>query len=328
MRRVAIVGAGGMGTAHADCYSGMQNAKVVAVMDIRPDAAAALAAQHDARVFSSAEEMMTGVDFDVLDICTPTPWHLDYIKMGAAAGKHICCEKPFARTLDECREAIKTCDKARVTIFVAHVLRWFPEFRRAKELIDAGAVGSPAIVRTTRAGGFPHAWNDWFANVEWSGGVVLDMIIHDFDWLLWTFGPAERVFARGLAYSGLEDKDYALVTIRFKNGVIGHVEGSWATPGGFRVCFEVAGDKGLINFDSFDAAPMVLSRWAGEAGAQGVAVPSSPTAVSPYFLELQHFIDCLEAGHKPDVTPQEAMAAVALSLAALESIRTGAPVRP
>jgi predicted dehydrogenase len=178
-----------------------------------------------------------------------------------------------------------------------------------------------------RGGGFPHAWNNWFANYEWSGGAILDLSIHDLDWLLWTFGPAERVFAKGLMFSGLEEKDYALVTIRFKSGVIAHVEGSWATPGGFDVSLEVAGDKGLINFDSDAATPLVMGRWAVEAETQGVPVPSSPMAVSPYYLELQHFIDCIEQGRKPDVTPQEAMDAVALALAAIESVRTGLPVR-
>jgi predicted dehydrogenase len=140
------------------------------------------------------------------------------------------------------------------------------------------------------------------------------------------FGPAERVFAKGLYFSGIPDKDYALITIRFKSGVIAHVEGSWATPGGFRVMLEIAGDKGLISFDNQEAVPLVIGKFASEAAAGGVPVPSSPTHVSPYYLELQHFIDCIEEGRKPDVKPEEAMAAVALCNAAIESIRTGKPV--
>lgn len=332
MQRVALIGAGGMGRVHAESYEQMQNARLVAVMDIRQDAAANLAARYDARAFSDAEQLFNEVEFDVVDVCTPTPWHLDYIKMAAQAKKHVSTEKPFCRTLEQCREAIDVCENAGVTLFVAHVVRWFPEFKKAKMLVDSGAVGSPAVVRTTRGGlinpGFKGAWNNWVTNFEWSGGVILDLIIHDFGWLLWTFGPAERVFAKGLAYSGIEDKDYALVTIRFKSGVIAHVEGSWATPGGFKVLLEIAGDKGLINFDNSAASSLVTAKWAAEGAASGSAIiPSSPTGTSPYYLELQHFIDCIEEGRKPDVSPQEAMNAVMLSLAALESVKTGLPVR-
>jgi len=332
MQRVALIGAGGMGRKHAGCYAQMKNTKLVAVMDIRRDAASNLAACYDARAFSDAERMFNEVEFDVVDVCTPTPWHIDYIKMAAQAKKHVTSEKPFCRTLEQCREAIEVCENAGVTLFVAHVLRWFPEFRKAKMLVDSGAVGSPAVVRTTRGGlitpGLKGAWNEWFTNFEWSGGVILDLIIHDFDWLLWTFGPAERVFAKGLAYSGIDGIDYALVTIRFKSGVIAHVEGSWATPGGFKVLLEIAGDKGLISYDNSTTSSLVTVKWATEGSSPGGAiVPSSPTGISPYYLELQHFIDCIEEGKKPDASPQEAMNAVALSLAALESVKTGLPVR-
>jgi predicted dehydrogenase len=327
MQRVALIGAGGMGGVHAGAYSKMKNAGLVAVMDIRPEAASAMAEKYGAQAFTDAEAMFREVEFDVVDVCTPTPWHVDYIKMAAAAGKHVSSEKPFGRTLEQCREAAEACENAGVTLFVAHVVRWFPEFRKAAELVRSGAVGSPAVVRTSRGGGFPYAWNNWFANYDWSGGVTLDLSIHDYDWLLWTFGPAERVYAKGLTFSGLKEKDYALVTIRFKSGVIAHVEGSWATPDAFRVSFEIAGDDGLIDFSSENSTPMMMSRWAAEDSAQGVAVPSSPTLESPYYLELQHFIDCVESGRKPDVTPAEATAAVAVALGAMESMKTGKPVR-
>ena len=110
MQRVALVGAGGMGATHAASYGKIQNAKLVAVMDIRPDAAADLAAHYNAKSFSDAQKMFDEVEFDIIDICTPTPWHIDYVKIGAAAGKHVCCEKPFGRTLEQCREAIEACE--------------------------------------------------------------------------------------------------------------------------------------------------------------------------------------------------------------------------
>lgn len=327
MQRVGVVGAGTMGGAHASSYHGIQNAKVVAVADIRAEAAAGLAARYDAEAFPGIEEMLAGAGLDVVDVCVPTPWHGQCIKAAANAGKQIVTEKPLARTLEECREAIQACENAGVTLFVAQVLRYFPEFVQMKEIVDSGRIGKPVTVRTTRASGFPKAWENWYSNFEWSGGVTLDMIIHDFDWILWTFGPAERVFAKGLVHSGMKEIDYALVTIRLKSGAIAHVEGSWARPSGFSVNVEIAGDGGLLNYDSDQSVPLFIGRRASEGVADGVSVPSSPLAVSPYLLELEHFINCVEAGRKPDISPTDGMNAVEVALAAIESMKTGKPVQ-
>ena len=326
MQKVAIVGAGHMAKVHAAAYANMVDAEPVAIMDIREDAANELATAHDAQAFTDFDEMLKTAKPTVVDVCVPTPWHKEYVVKAAEAGKHIVTEKPMARTLDDCQAMIEATEKAGVTFMVAHVLRYFPEFAAAKAQIDAGAVGNPAVVRTTRGGGFPHAWNDWYANFDWSGGVALDLIIHDFDWLRWCFGDAERVFAKGLVDRGIKHLDYALVTIRFKSGVIAHVEGTWAMPAGFSVKFEVAGDKGLLDFHNKAAVPLMIARKETEAKGPGVAIPESPTAQNPYLLELEHFIDCVEKGTKPSITPEDGMKAVQISLAALESIRTGKPV--
>ncbi len=326
MQKVAIVGAGHMAKVHGAAYAKMANAKPVAVVDIRKEAADELAASIGAQGFTDFDAMLQAVDPDVIDVCTPTPFHKPYVLKAAEAGKHVITEKPMGRSLDECREMIATTDKAGVKFMVAHVLRFFPEFAAAKAQIDAGAVGKPAIVRTTRGGGFPTGSDDWYANVEMSGGLILDLIIHDFDWLRWCFGEADRVYAKGLAHSRLDHIDYALVTIRFKSGVIAHVEGTWANPSGFTVKFEVAGDQGLLDFYNKETAPVTVAQKDGGAKKAGVTIPESPTAQNPYYLELQHFIDCIEGDCAPSITAEDGLRAVEISLAALESLKTGKPV--
>lgn len=326
MQHVAIVGAGGMGGVHGRAYREMLNAQPVAVMDIRREVAEFVAKSLDAEAYTDFDRLLERKDIDVIDVCTPTPWHKEYVVRALRAGKHVITEKPMARTLEDCKEMIQEAEKAGVTFMVAHVLRFFPEFAKAKELIDAGAVGRPAVVRTTRGGRYPSAWSDWFGNFEWSGGVILDLIIHDFDWLRWTFGEAERVFAKGLVGRRIEHTDYALVTIRFKSGVIAHVEGTWLNPTGFTVKFEVAGDRGLIEFSNKTSAPLVVAQTKTDEEKPGVPIPESPTLKNPYFQELQHFIDCIETGTKPMITPEDGMRAVEIALAAIESANTGKPV--
>lgn len=326
MQRVAVVGAGTMGRTHAAAYAQIADAELVAICDLQPPAAAALAATYSVPAFANLKAALAETEIDVVDICTPTPAHLDLVKAAAAAGKHVCCEKPLARTIGQAQEAVRVCEDAGVTLFVAHVLRWFPEFRKLHDLIEGGAVGQSVVVRTSRGGRFPAGTGNWFADPKQSGGVVLDLVVHDFDWLRWCFGRVKRVYARGLYESGISSADYALVTLRFESGVIAHVEAHWARPSGFVTSVEVAGTEGLLSFKSDEAVPLKIERKTEGEVMGGVLVPESPTSVSPYYLELEHFINCLESGTSPDVSPEDGLEAVRTAEAALRSISSGRPV--
>lgn len=324
MQRVAVVGAGGMGGVHAGAYARMPGADLVAVCDIVMEKAEAMAERLSTRAFGSFEEMMKEVEVDVIDVCTPTPVHLEIIKKAAAAGKNVCTEKPLARTTGQAMEAVRLCKDAGVTMFVAHVVRWFPEFRKINEMVKAGAVGDPAMVRTSRCGGPP---GKWFGDFKQSGGVVLDLIIHDFDWIRWTFGPVKKVYAKGLYSAGLPNGgDYALVTLRLANGTIAHVEGSWARIGGFETSVEVAGSTGLLSYNSGESVPLTVQLRGKDGMQTGQVIPESPVSVDPYYQELEHFLKCLDEGLTPDVTPDDGLEAVRIAEAALRSMSTGQPV--
>ena len=333
MLRIALVGAGTMGGMHAGCYAKIENAQLVGVLDTQLEAAQTLADRYQVPAFDHFDAMLDAVRPDVVDVCCPTPWHVDYVVRAAERAhelgiRGISTEKPMARTLADCDRMIAACETAGIPLFVAQVVRFFPEFALATEQVRAGAVGTPAAIRTHRGGAMPHAWNDWYGDFALSGGCVLDLIIHDFDWLRWTFGDVERVYACGFQKTRMPDFDYALVTLRFRSGAVGHVEGTWNDPGGFKVTFEIAGDAGLLeyNFNQPTGTPLRKSLNASDGGQAGVAVPESPTNVNPYQAELQHFLDCLETGATPMISPQDGREAVRIALAALESIQTGQPV--
>ena len=326
MQRVAVIGAGNMGRRHANAYALIPEAEIAAVFDMNEEAAQELAGAYDAHAYTNIEELLANAEVDVVDICTPTPSHIEYIIAAAEAGKQICCEKPLARTSVEAQEAIRVCQEAGVTLFVAHVLRWFPEFKKLHDLIKSGAVGEPVEVRTSRCGALPSGSDGWFMDYKRSGGVALDLIIHDYDWLRWCFGRVRKVYARGLVESKTFNGDYALVTLRFESGAIAHVEGSWARLSGFETSVEVAGTQGLLSFSSIDSKPLVIETKAADGCTGSVIVSESPVATNPYYLELKHFIDCLETGKAPDVSPEDGLEAVRIGEAALRSISTGQPV--
>jgi len=326
--RVAVIGAGTMGSVHSDAYARMPGVELAGIVDPRLPACQSLAARLNTKAYSTWDELLSSAQFDLVDVCVPTYLHRSYTEKAAKAGKHVICEKPMARSLADARAMIEACRTAGVQLFVAHVLRFFPEYERAGALIHQGAVGKPGVIRTTRAGGYPLAWEDWYASYRRSGGVIMDLIIHDFDWLRGTFGDVERVFAKSLRGRDTQRLDYALVTLRFQSGAIAHVEGSWAHRDGFHTRLEVTGTGGIIEFDSRQATPLRVSVDRAETGAAGVAVPESPLAQNPYYRELEHFVHCLQTGSQPRVTAQDGYKALEIAVAALVSATTGRPATP
>ncbi|WP_409293980.1 Gfo/Idh/MocA family protein [Peribacillus sp. SCS-26] len=323
MLNVLLIGAGTMGGTHGAAYTGMEDAVLCGIVDVNLEKAEELANRLNTKAFESFEEAVAALPpLDVVSVCLPTPFHKPFVKKAADLGLHVVCEKPLARSLADAREMIDYCREKNVKLYVGHVVRFFPEYVRAKQIIEEGRIGKVGMVRTTRGGQFPMGSNDWYADYEASGGLVLDMIIHDFDFLRWCFGDVERVFAKGIKDGGLKHRDYSLVTLRFKSGVIAHVEGTWAHQG-FSTQFEFAGSEGIIDHDSKKSVPVIFEGRGESAAAGGVAVPESPLKQNPYFEELTHFIQCIKSGEEPIVSAEDAYKAMEIALAALESMKTG-----
>lgn len=336
MLKVGIIGAGGMGNRHAACWARLPGVIITAVADVQGHKARSLAEKANsggARAFDSAEALIAGSDIDAVSVCVPTDAHRAVSEVALRAGKHVLCEKPMALTLADCDAMIAAAKAKNVLLTVGQVARFFPEFANAHRLVEAGAVGTPAAVRTRRGGGYPRSDTDWFGDPARSGGVIFDLLVHDLDWLQWCFGPISRVYARGLT-ERLADKtlaqiDYALLTLRHTSGVISHVEGTWADPGGWATTFEIAGDAGLLTHDSRQAGTLkkALRPEAGgvAAGMSSAASPLTPDE-DPYHLQIAAFARAIMMGEPVAVTPEEARSAVAVAVAARESLRSGRAV--
>lgn len=329
MLRVGLVGSGLIGQVHARAYGNLREAQLVAVADIRPEKAAEAAGASGAQTFATLDDLLARADVDVVDICLPTPLHAEHSIRALDAGKHVMCEKPVALTLAEAEAVRRAVERAKGKFTVGHVVRFFPEYVRGHDLIAAGEIGVPRVIHTLRGGAFPPwSYRNWMGDLDQSGGVLLDMACHDFDWLRWICGDVTRVFARGLAYSHLAqgaNRDHSLIILRFANGALAHIETTWALPRGgpFMTKVEVAGSRGMIQFDNQNPLP-VRGYWDVEGAS--IAVPESPLAVTPFQAEIAHFLGCIETGHAPLIGITDAIKALELSLAALESVRTGQPV--
>lgn len=327
---VGLVGTGKLGRLHARHWESLPNVRVVAIADPFINNARALVASDAAAqaplAFADLPDLLAHSRPDIVDICTPTPTHRSLVEQAIAARCAVFVEKPLARTLADCDALVDLVRQTHAFLMVGHVVRWFPAFAYAKTVVDGGGVGVPAAIRTAREASFPRRGGQaqsWYDDFAQSGGVILDVLLHDFDWLRWCFGAVVRVYARGLSFEpehrGL--RDYALVTLRFASGAIAHVTGSWAHPGPVRTTFEICGDGGMLEWDSEQSVSLSLLR----TETRHQESPLTP-ADDPYLAELRAFVDALRAGQPPPVTVEDGREAVRIALAALESMETGLAV--
>ncbi|MGN6482971.1 MAG: Gfo/Idh/MocA family protein [Thermomicrobiales bacterium] len=332
MPKVGLIGAGLIGNVHAASCRNLPDVTLTWIADRDVARAEALAATCGARVTADAAELVNASDVDAVIVATPTPTHRALTELAARHGKHVFCEKPIARTVEDGDAMVSACEAAGVTFMVGHVVRFFPEYERMKEILDAGKLGRIATIRASRTNPPVMERSPWFADVEKNGGVVLDLMIHEIDTLRWLFGDVERVFAHGLSYLPIHEKrDYTMASIRFRSGAIAHVEASWAHST-HRTSIEVAGQYGLATYSSEQAATLIVEPTEGIDwnAPGGIRVPARhylrPGVVAPHFKEVQHFVACLKTGEPVRVNGEEATKALAVANAVLDSMRTGAPV--
>lgn len=319
MTRIGILGAGGMGNVHARHYTRMPDVELH-FFEPDLDRAKLYIDRWDARPSVSMDDLFRVVD--AVDVCLPTDLHVEIGLKAIAAGKAVLMEKPLANSLDAAGKLIEAAQKAGTPFMVGHVVRFFPEFAAGNRLVREGKIGTPAAARTRRGGLAPTGSDSWFMDHSRSGGVLIDLGIHDFDWLNWTLGPVERLYSRSVGASTGKGPDYALTTLTFDSGAIAHVESTWMDPNGYRATFEVSGSEGLIQYDSRQVQTL-------RTHAQGKAAQEAPLLGSddPYFRQLRAFVAAID-GAPVAVTGVEGFNALAVAFAARESARTGKVLRP
>ena len=326
--KVGIVGVGFMGTTHATGWA-KTPVEIVGFLAETEREAGSIASQYGTKVYVSLEEMLP--DVDVVDICSPTHLHYEMALKAAAAGKHVVCEKPLARTTQQAQKIVKACREAGVQLLVAHVVRFFPEYALAHAAVADGQIGRPGVIRLHRGSYRPKKpAGNWFLDEVKSGGILMDLMIHDYDYASWVAGEVESVFAQRVTEHHIEAPvDYGLVILTHRSGALSHISGAWAyPPPTFRTRLEIAGDKGLIEFDSDGTAPiqnLILKN--GGADAPDVALPSSPVSESPYTTQIKEFYHTLVDGTPSRISAADGLHAVQIAEAALESAHSGQPVK-
>ena len=317
--RIGVIGTGFAGSTHARACIGLPGVQLTAIAAATVAEAEPLATELGARVAPDAAALCASEDVDLVVVASPTYLHAEHVIAAASARKHVFCEKPVARTLEDARAMVRACDDADVRLAIGHVVRFFPEYRRAKELLDAGVLGRAAVATLTRGTLPVGAARAWYLDPAKSGGVVLDLMLHDLDVLRWWFGEPAHVYGKRMADGGA--LDYALATVRYDDRPIVQLEASWAEHAGFRTTFEIRGDRGMLVHDSRAVAPFVVQSPAGDAGA-GV-IPAPTLRETPYRRQLRDLTERLARGEAPCVDGREGLRSLALGLTVIESAERG-----
>jgi len=251
---IGVIGAGRIGTVHAETITyRIPEAAVAAVTDVNERAAQTLAQRCGIpRVAASAGEIFADPAIDAVLICSSTGTHADLVIDAANAGKHIFCEKPIDHSLAKIDRALDAVAKAGVKLQVGFNRRFDPNFARVRRSITSGEIGTPHLLRIiSRDPGPPP-----ISYVKVSGGMFLDMTIHDFDMARFLIGDeVTEVFASAgvrvdPAIGDAGDVDTAVILLRFANGVIGTIDNCRQAPYGYDQRVEVLGSKGAIETEN------------------------------------------------------------------------------
>jgi predicted dehydrogenase len=321
------VGAGGIAVAHVPGLLRLGDL-VVHSLDGAPELAAAFAdeaarAGSTITVADSLDDLLAAVD--IVDVVVPTPAHAAVVRAALAAGKHVVSEKPLARTDADADDLVAQAADAGLQLYPAHVVRWFPAYRRLHDAVTTGLLGDLAVLRFSRSGAFPTRVA-WFGDPAQSGGIVMDQMIHDLDIARWVAGPVTRVSAVTVrAGDDAHPVEAAHVLLTHASGAITHVAGLWGPQHlAFSTEYSVTGTLGSLSHSSL-AEEDTRADLATPAAVDGFLPPVDPDE-DPYALELADFVAAFDGGPLPRVSAADGAVALHIANAALASIESGQPV--
>jgi UDP-N-acetylglucosamine 3-dehydrogenase len=327
--RIGVIGLGWFGEIHCETILGVPNLELAALCTRRPARLKEQAKKFGVgKTYADYNRMLADPDIDAVSIVTMWDQHTDPTIAALKAGKHVFLEKPMASTVADCKKIIAASKKAKGILQIGHICRFNPRYRMAKQTIAEGRIGK--IVALSSRRNIPAAWTPEILNKI---GPIVGDAIHDTDLMLWFTGDSiVSAYAQTVSVRGLKHPDIGQTMYRFKGGATATLETVWCmpekTPFDIDERMSIIGDKGIIHVqDTFPNLGIV----------DGGKLHSPDTTYWPMFdglrggalrEEFAYFADCALKGKAPAIgRPEDAAAALAATLAAEESARTGRVVK-
>ena len=326
---VGLIGLGRLGRVYArDLSSRIPCTRLTAVMDVSRQAVDAVAREFEVpAAYTDVNELIADPGVDAVVIVTPTATHAEVTKAAAAAGKPIFCEKPLSITLDEAVAMRQAVRDSGVFFQLGFMRRFDRGYVVAKDRLASGEIGDAVVFKSTSRDPFPPSVE--YANPKSSGGLIIDMGIHDIDLARWFMGEVASVQAIGgvLAYPELGavgDIDNAVVSLVFESGRLGVIDLTRNGIYGYDITTELLGTQGTLRIGYLRETPlMVMTK-------TGVAHDTVPYFMErfrdAYTAQLENFAQNVLQGRKPPITVDDGVEALRIAVAATRARETGQQV--
>lgn len=334
----AIIGCGVIGGCHARCLAYIDNAKLVAVCDAVEEKAKSLAGEYGCNYYTDIDEMLQREDIDIVNICTPSGYHVDCGIKCAEAKKNVICEKPIDVSAEKAMKLVAACERNNVVLSVISQHRFDKGVEALKEAIDKGELGKLY---------FCGSYTKWYRSQEYydsgdwrgtwqldGGGALMNQSIHYVDLLQYIMGPIDEIYGTcaSVGHERIEVEDEAVASVRFKNGGVGVIEGNTNAYPGLFTRLEVFAEKATVVIEN---DKVVL--WKYKDGTEKVVededrniiAGSSAKDISNFshILQFKDVIDAIENGRKPRVDGYEGIKPLKIILAIYESNKKREPVK-
>ena len=344
MTRIGLVGTGDIGRIHARSLARIPGVELVICKGHNPSRAEQLADELNDVTADSFTALLADPGVQGVTVCVPNDLHASYTIQALEAGKAVLCEKPIALTMEDAIRMEQAAARTGTPFMVGHVVRYWEDYRKARELIRSGSLGKVQVFTARRLVSLLRAVQGeegWRHQVDRCGGAVIDLQIHDLDFILWTFGPPALVTSRGVrSHTGAFDHVFTL--LEYRNGLTVQIESSFMLQGNPVVMdFRILGSEGSLEFSFIESN---FAMHGIEGGMEKIARSSPPSLIhyrwnhpsepllaqkddpvtAIFDAELQAFIGMVRGEPNVEVpTPTEAVQVLRLALVSRESCETG-----
>ncbi|MDR3698812.1 MAG: inositol 2-dehydrogenase [Candidatus Sulfopaludibacter sp.] len=327
---VGIIGAGRIGKVHAEGLAfRLPEARILAIADVNREAAQAVATRCGIpTVAESSQQILANPEIEAVLICSSTDTHAGLIVQAARAGKHIFCEKPISHSLGEIHRALEAVERAGIKLQIGFNRRFDANFARVRQAVVSGEIGTPRLMHIISRDPAPPP----LAYIRSSGGIFLDMTIHDFDMARFLIGDeVEEIYTSGGVMVDPEigaagDLDTALIVLRFKNGVIGTIDNSRQAAYGYDQRVEILGSRGSIGTQNCYPNQAVVST-ATEVRRDLPLNFFMDRYTESFVSEVRAFVTAVREDGPTPVAGIDGLVAVVMAIAARQSYEQHRPVR-
>ena len=302
MIKVGLIGIGGMGGNHFECYKNIENAEVVAVADVREAMASEKISGTSTKLYKSIDELLEKEDLDMVDICTPSYMHREMSIKCLGRGLNVLCEKPMSLNSDDTAEIIRAAEKSGKIFMTAHVVRFMKPYVYLKNVIESNKLGRLLRLDLKRISEIPYwSWENWMLDTEKSGGTPIDLSIHDIDFVQYVLGIPKEV---GAVYRKLNNNNDFIVSELVYDDCVVSAEAGWYNyklP--FVASYTAIFQDGIVEYKNeklYNCGAEIKIDKPESGKDTGINISSD----NAYEAEIRYFISCIENSESPKlVTP-------------------------